>query len=225
MTNRKHKIEEEPEDFDLDEEDEGYCATQFNADALEQRTIFLCGIISGNNGPAAVNALLSFYEAEKARIDRYRKEVPENEAQEEFLKFRPVKFFINSGGGNADDMFAICDTMEYVQKQGLPVHTIALGSAKSAAIPILAYGTKGERYAGRHTRFMLHSIGGTGSGALGDILLDVKELEWAQENYIQMTLERSNLTKKFLKKIVSSNTNHYFDVNEALKFGIIDKIY
>lgn len=67
----------------------------------------------------------------------------------------PVYIYINSAGGELGAGYSIVDAMEL---SPFPIFTIARGIAASMAATILAYGTKGCRFATRNSTMFLHQI-------------------------------------------------------------------
>ena len=64
-----------------------------------------------------------------------------------------VAIYINSPGGDMNGLFAIHDTMRYINPD---VATICVGQAASAAAVLLAAGTPGKRYALPNARVLIH---------------------------------------------------------------------
>ena len=54
---------------------------------------------------------------------------------------KPIKFYLSTYGGNADDMFALYDVMRHV-KQTTEIETIGLGKVMSAGVLLLSAGSK-----------------------------------------------------------------------------------
>ena len=59
---------------------------------------------------------------------------------------KPIHFMLNTYGGSLDDMFALYDTIKFIQ---CPIHTIGLGKIMSAGVLLLAAGNKGNRLLGK----------------------------------------------------------------------------
>ena len=135
----------------------------------------------------------------------------------------PVEFYVNSAGGVASDMFAIYDFMRQ-SREGMEIHTHGLGKVMSAAVLLLAAGTKGERKIGKYCRVMIHSVIGGSSGALHDLKNEMKEIQAIQDMYIDALASETKLTKKKLKEMFSKNVNVYLSAEEAVKYGIADII-
>jgi len=71
--------------------------------------------------------------------------------------WKPMKMYVSTYGGSADEMFGIYDMMTKVKTQ-CEIHTIGLGKVMSAGTLLLAAGTKGKRLIGRNCRVMIHSV-------------------------------------------------------------------
>ena len=132
---------------------------------------------------------------------------------------KPINLYINSPGGSVSAGLAIYDTMQYVS---CPVNTICIGMCASMASIILSGGTKGGRSILPHARVMIHQPLGGVKGQASDI---------------QIHADRIIKMKKKLNSILASNTSkdmkvierdterdNYMDANEALEYGLIDKI-
>ena len=135
----------------------------------------------------------------------------------------PVEFYVNSAGGVASDMFAIYDFMRESREE-MEIHTHGLGKVMSAAVLVLAAGTKGKRKIGKYCRVMIHSVIGGSSGALHDLKNEMKEIQMIQDMYIDALAAETKLTKKKLKDMFSKNVNVYLSAEEAVKHGIADII-
>ena len=135
------------------------------------------------------------------------------------LNNEDISIYINSPGGSVTDGMVIYDTMNFINSD---VSTIGLGLCASMGAFLLSSGTKGKRYALPNCEIMIHQPLG---GAQG------------QATEIKIAAEHILKTKDKLNKILSSNTNKSLDIiekdtdrdnfmnsNEALDYGIIDKI-
>lgn len=135
----------------------------------------------------------------------------------------PVEFYVNSQGGVASDMFAMYDFMREVREE-MEIHTYGLGKVMSAAVLLLASGTKGKRKIGKYCRVMIHSVIAGSSGALHDLKNEMKEIQAIQDLYIEALSNETKLTKKKLKEMFSENVNVYLSAEQAVKYGIADII-
>lgn len=135
------------------------------------------------------------------------------------LNNEDINIYINSPGGSVTDGMAIYDTMNFI---GSDVSTIGMGMCASMGAFLLSSGTKGKRYVLPNCEVMIHQPLG---GAQG------------QATEIKIAAEHILKTKDKLNKILSQNTGKNLDIiekdtdrdnfmnsNEALNYGIIDKI-
>lgn len=109
-----------------------------------------------------------------------------------------IEFYISSPGGVASDMFAVYDFMRVVRER-TPIATYGLGKVMSAAVLLLAGGTKGKRKVAKNCRIMIHSIIAGSSGAINDLKNEMKEIQEIQSIYIDCLCQETKFTKKKLK--------------------------
>ena len=135
----------------------------------------------------------------------------------------PIKFYISTYGGNADDMFAIYDMMN-VTKEKCVVETIGLGKVMSAGVLLLAAGTKGHRKIGQHCRIMIHSVAAGNMGDLHNLQNEMDAIRNLQDEYIEAFVENTNVTRKQMRKLLDRKVNVYLTPEEAVEYGIVDEI-
>ena len=130
---------------------------------------------------------------------------------------RPIKFFIDSPGGDLETMLAF---IGLVSISKTPIWMINAGIAYSAAGLILMSGHK--RFAMPNSQCLIH----TGSGQLGGSFESTQE---QMKNYKQMVdkmktfiLEHTKIDPKLFKKNVSKDW--FITTDEQLELGIVDKI-
>jgi len=147
----------------------------------------------------------------------------EQEHPEQAHTHEPFKIVINTPGGNASDMFAIYDLMRGL-RQDCDIETLGIGEVMSAGVLILAAGTKGHREIGANCRVMLHSVQAGHHGSIENLQNEMRELQWIQEKYIEAMVSETKMTKRQLKKLISSSVDSYLGAEEAVKYGIADRI-
>jgi len=86
---------------------------------------------------------------------------------------KDINLYINSPGGDITALFAIYDTMQFVQPD---IATTCLGQAASAAAVLLAAGTPGKRLALPHSRILIHQPYAGAQGQATDIELAAREI-------------------------------------------------
>ena len=135
------------------------------------------------------------------------------------LNNEDINIYINSPGGSVTAGLAIYDTMNFINSN---VNTICIGLAASMGAFLLSSGSKGKRYALPNSEIMIHQ-------PLGGVQGQATEIKIVAEHIIK--------TKEKLNKILSKNTgqnikkiekdterDHFLTADEALKYGLIDKI-
>lgn len=132
---------------------------------------------------------------------------------------KDIQFYINSPGGSVSAGLAIVDTMKYVKPQ---VATICLGQAASMGALILASGEKGKRYALPHSSVMIHQPLGGAAGQATDIEIRATEILRIKDLCNQMMSEFSG--QPLDRVIEDSDRDYYMTAQEALEYGLIDKV-
>ena len=249
MKPKRRMDEETPESTDEDkgEAQIAQLETAFLKETLKELgNIFFMGEVNEEAANGLVSSLITYKElieksaAEKEELEEEEPEVsveavegaetpeatteePEEEEEEVQKEPDPIKLYISTQGGNADDMFAIYDVMELV-KRTVPIQTIGLGKVMSAGVLLLAAGTKGKRKIARHARVMIHNVITGHSGGLFHVANELGEAENIQQMYINAIAENSNLTVKQLRRMVKTGQNIYLSAEEAIKYGIADEL-
>lgn len=153
----------------------------------------------------SVNSYIQFFN----RIDQEKK-IDAN-------KRTPIKIYIDSNGGNLEACFTIIDA---ITMSKTPVWTINIGKAYSAGFFIFITGHK--RFAYPNSSFLFHE-GSTG------IYQDANKFKNYADFYKQqleqlraITLEHTQIEPEEYDKHVKDDW--WFNVDEALKYGVTDKI-
>ena len=135
------------------------------------------------------------------------------------LNHDDISLYINSPGGSITAGMAIFDTMNFIKSD---VSTICVGMAASMGAFLLSSGTKGKRCCLPNSEVMIHQPLGGAEG---------------QATEIKIVAERILKLKDKLNKILAKNTgqklekveqdterDHFLSAQEALDYGIVDKI-
>lgn len=130
-----------------------------------------------------------------------------------------INIYINSPGGSITAGMAIYDAMNYIKSDCV---TIGIGLCASMAAFLLSSGTRGKRCSLNNTEIMIHEPLGGVNGQATEIKI-VAERILKIKKKLNVILSRN--TKKSLSKIEKDvERDYYMDSDEALKYGIIDKI-
>lgn len=132
---------------------------------------------------------------------------------------KEINLYINSPGGVVSAGLAIYDTMQYIK---CSVHTTCIGEAASMAAILLAGGASKKRFILPNAKVMIHQPLGGVQGQVSDLEIAAREGLKVRENLNKILAKH---TKQLLGKIEKdTDRNFYMSAQEALEYGIVDKI-
>ena len=133
---------------------------------------------------------------------------------------KDIQLYINSPGGDVSAGLAIYDTMQHLSS---PVNTICMGMAASMGCFLLATGRKGKRSALPHARIMMHQPwGGTAKGTAADIEIAAKEIIYLRAKMFELLGRHTGQPLERIER--EFDRDHYMSGEEAMRYGIIDKV-
>lgn len=134
---------------------------------------------------------------------------------------KDIQLYINSPGGSITDGMAIYDTMHYIK---CDVSTICMGMAASMGAFLLAAGTKGKRICLPNAEVMIHQpSGGTGRAQASDIDIVAKHIIYVKDKMNHMLADMTG--QPYEKIVADTDRDNYMTAQEALEYGIVDKIF
>jgi ATP-dependent Clp protease protease subunit len=132
---------------------------------------------------------------------------------------KDIHLYINSPGGSITAGMAIYDTMQLVKPD---VSTICVGMAASMGAFLLAAGAKGKRFALPNSEVMIHQPLGGAEGQASDIEIRAKRILRMRDRLNHLL---SEFTGQPLEKIErDTDRDHFMSAEEAVKYGLVDKI-
>jgi ATP-dependent Clp protease protease subunit len=132
---------------------------------------------------------------------------------------KPIKVYVNSPGGVADDGFALFDMMRFVRA---PVYTIVTGMAASAATILLLGAAKGRRLIMPHARVMLHQPSTMIRGTAADISVSAKELIRLRRKANDLYARETGRAVEQIEKELSRD--YWMSAEEAVTYKIVDRV-
>ena len=165
---------------------------------LKERIIFLTGPIDDNIA-SLICAQILFLESENPK--------------------KEISFYINSPGGIVWSGLAIYDTMQYVSSK---IMTICVGQAASAGSLLLTAGAKDMRFSLPNSRIMVHQPSGGYQGQVTDIEIQTNEIKKTKQRLNEIYAKHTGNKISEISRIMERDK--YFSPEEAIKFGLIDKI-
>jgi ATP-dependent Clp protease protease subunit len=167
---------------------------------FKNRTVYLWGPVEDKSAKDVVNKML-LLDADKPG--------------------KEIKFYINSPGGVVTSGFVIYDVMQMIKS---PVSTICMGLAASMGSILLSGGEKGKRFIFPHGEVMIHqpSLGGYFQGVSADLEIHARQIQKTKEMSARILAD--NCGQPFEKVMLDLERDYWMDANEAMKYGIVDKI-
>jgi len=132
---------------------------------------------------------------------------------------KQINVYVNSPGGSVTAGLAIYDTMQFVS---CPVATYCIGQAASMGAVLLAAGTKGLRHALPNARIMIHQPWGGAEGKASDIEITAREILRLKERLNEILAHHSG--KKIDDVVKDTDRDHFMSAEEALDWGLVDKV-
>ena len=165
---------------------------------LKERIIFLTGPID-DNVASLICAQLLFLESENPK--------------------KEISFYINSPGGIVWSGLAVYDTMQYISSK---IMTICIGQAASAGSLLLSSGEKDMRFSLPNSRIMVHQPSGGFQGQVTDIEIQTEEFVKTKKRLNEIYTKHTGKNLKEIESIMERDK--FFSPEEAIQFGLIDKI-
>lgn len=134
-----------------------------------------------------------------------------------------VPILVDSFGGDVLTLFSMLDMIDASPK---PVVCSVLSKSMSCGAVLLSAGTKGYRYASPRSTILIHEAATQLEGKASDIISDAKSMEMLNDKLMEILAKNSNKPKKFYQSLIkkANNADLYLSAEEALSFGLIDKI-
>ncbi len=171
---------------------------QFDKKFIEQRKIFLWGVVDDKSAKD-ITARLLYLEA----ID------PGKE----------ITFYINSPGGVVTSGMVIYDTIQMISS---PVSTVCMGMAASMGSILLSGGAKGRRFIFPSGQVMIHQPSGGGQGVSAD--LEIMAVQILKIKQMGAKILADNCGQTYEKVMKDFDRDYWMDSNESVTYGIVDGV-
>ena len=165
---------------------------------LKERIIFITGPINDATS-SLVCAQLLFLESDSKDKDIY--------------------MYINSPGGSVTAGLAMYDTMQYVKPD---ISTVSIGLSASAGSLLLMAGTAGKRISLPNSKIMIHQPSAGVQGQATDIEIHAKDILDTKRRLNDLYVKHCGKDLKTVEDAMERD--NYMNPDQALEFGLIDKI-
>jgi len=133
---------------------------------------------------------------------------------------QPITLYINSPGGLVSAGLAIYDMMNYIEPD---VRTICIGNAASMGAFLLSAGAHGERYITPSSSVMIHQVSGGAQGQVTDMEISLKRAKYLKDLLNKRLSEHTG--QDYDKVCDDAERDYWMNAEEALEYGIVDKIF
>ncbi len=134
-------------------------------------------------------------------------------------KNKDIKLYINSPGGSVTAGLAIYDAMQYVKPD---VSTICVGLAASMGAVLLAGGTDKKRFSLPNSEILIHQVLGGVEGQATDIKIHAERILKIKNRLNEILSKHTGQKIATIEK--DTDRDKFMDPDEALKYGLIDKV-
>ncbi len=200
FNNNNMKMEEEEPEKSLPENamEKMLGGWMFDKKFIEQRKIFLWGVVDDKSARDITNRLLYL---------------------EALQPGKEIIFYLNSPGGVVTSGMVIYDTMQMITS---PVSTVCMGMAASMGSILLSGGAKGKRFIFPHGEVMIHQPSGGGQGTSSD--LEIIAVQILKAKQLGAKILADNCGQSYDKVMEDFDRDYWMDAEESKKYGIVDKI-
>ncbi len=131
----------------------------------------------------------------------------------------PIKLYINTPGGSADDGFAIHDMLGFIKA---PIYNICFGLNASAGILILLGVPVERRLALTNARLMMHQPSGGGRGQVTDIEITAREIVKLRERANELIARETGKAAEAVAN--ATDRDCWLSAEEAREYGLVSRI-
>jgi ATP-dependent Clp protease protease subunit len=165
---------------------------------LENRIIFMDGVI--NDAVANVIVMKLLYLQSESRS-------------------QDIHLYVNSPGGSVTATMAIYDTMQFIECE---VATYCVGLAASGGAILIAGGSKGKRFALKHSKMMIHQPHGEVGGQVSDIEIQAKDILDTKQVLNELLASHTGQSVETIAR--DTERDRYMTSVEAKEYGLVDDI-
>ena len=133
---------------------------------------------------------------------------------------KDISLYINSPGGSVSAGMGIYDTMNFIKPD---VSTICVGMAASMGAFLLSSGAKGKRISLPNSEIMIHQPLGGAQGQATDIMIQAEHIMRIKKKMNEILSANSGQPLEKIERDVERD--HYMSAQEALEYGLNDKIF
>jgi ATP-dependent Clp protease, protease subunit len=196
--NTRFEDEETPDGMPENPMEKMMSSWQFDKKFIEQRKIFLWGVVDDKSAKDITNRLM-YLEA----LD------PGKE----------ITFYISSPGGMVTSGMVMYDTMQMISS---PVSTVCMGMAASMGSILLSGGEKGKRFIFPNGEVMIHQPSGGGQGTHADLEIMAGQIK--KTKLMGAEILAKNCGQTVEKVMKDFDRDYWMGAKESIAYGIVDAV-
>jgi ATP-dependent protease ClpP protease subunit len=178
---------------------------------IEQAFIYLRGEMNIDNCSEVIDAIIGInYPSFSEDKEGFKVEDPYPDV---------INLFITSTGGDMAGAFALINV---IRGSRIPIRTIALGEASSAALCVLMSGH--QRVATPYASLMSHQFLSGAEGSFDDLDNIALAFREFHKKMLNLYVECTGLDPKFIKRKLLTSIDHHFGPEKALEYNMVDTI-
>lgn len=131
---------------------------------------------------------------------------------------KSITLNVSSFGGDVYAMFGIHD---YMRTCNVPINTVCVGPAMSAAALLLASGT-GIRQMTENSTVMFHQLSSQMEGKTGQVMSNASHMKLLQIRTDELLAKYTKKPKTFWEK--ETKEDLYLTAKDCINYGVVDKI-
>jgi ATP-dependent Clp protease protease subunit len=183
--------EVEPKEFKIETAKIGYEVLK------KQRTLLICEVVTPKLTEKVINQLFWL----------------------DVQSHDPIRIYINTPGGSADDGFAIHDVIRFIRS---PVVNICVGLNASAGTIILLGAPRERRLALPNARIMIHQPSGGARGSVTDVEITAEEIIKLRHRANQLIAKECGRSVEQVEK--DTDRDKWLSPEEARDYGLISRV-
>lgn len=132
---------------------------------------------------------------------------------------KDISLYINSPGGSVTAGMAIMDTMNFIK---CDVSTVCIGMAASMAAVLLSAGAKGKRFCLPNSTVLIHQPSGGAQGQQTEIAIVAEQILKIRKHLNEILAQNTGQEFETIQR--DTERDNYMSADEALAYGLIDKV-
>ena len=133
----------------------------------------------------------------------------------------PIRFLISTYGG---DLIEMLNLIAVMQASDCVIETVAKGKCMSAGPLLVAAGDPGHREAYSTVQWMIHVSSGLLEGTQHQLEADIEWYRSLDKAWLKLLEECTDMPQSHWKKLMNKPHDTFFTSEQAIEWGLIDRI-